>query len=290
MLRRKTLITYLGIYFLAMITVVRFVTKLRGDPYLWPVSGLLAVIVLLMALEPWLFRRPVPYAHLYLAVQTGLIIVLAILPPPNDYFAMFFLSLALQAMNALDPRRGFRWISVFAAVMGVFMIDAWGWAAGVPLILIYAAGYLFFGSYAAFIHQAETARQENQGLLNELEAAHRQLQVYTSQAEDLAAIQERNRLARDLHDSVSQTIFGMTMMAEAVRIVFDRDPAQAALQLDILQALAKSTLGEMRYIISELRTGNAHPQAGARVAGAPVDATLAIGEANDGPNQRLDRG
>lgn len=277
MLRRKTLITYLGIYFLAMSTVVRFVTKLRGDPYLWPVSGLLAVIVVLMALEPWLSRRPGPYAHLYLAVQTGLIIVLAILPPPNDYFATFFLSLALQAMNVLDPRRGFRWISVFAAVMGVFMIDAWGWAAGVPLILIYAGGYFFFGSYAAFIHQAETARQENQRLLDELEGAHKQLQVYTSQAEELAAIQERNRLARDLHDSVSQTIFSMTMMAEAVRILFDRDLAKAASQLDKLQALAKSVLGEMRSLIFELRTNDIRS-----LEGGSIEATLAIGGEDNG--------
>jgi signal transduction histidine kinase len=254
MFRRKTLITYLGIYFLAMSAVVRFVTILRGDPYLWPVSGLLAVIVVLMALEPWLFRRSGLYTHLYLAVQTGLIIVLAILPPPNDYFTIVFLSLALQAMNALDPRRGFRWISVFAAAMGVLVIDAWGWAAGVPLIMIYAGGYLFFGAYAAAIRQTETARRENERLLDELQAAHRQLQAYASQAEESAVAQERNRLARGLHDSVSQTVFGLTMLVEAVRILFDRDMARAASQLDKLQELAKSALGEMRSLIFELRT------------------------------------
>jgi signal transduction histidine kinase len=261
--------------------VVRFVTLLWGGPYLWLAGGLLAVIAGLMALEPWLFRRSDVHTRLYLAVQTGLIIILAILPPSNDYFALVFLSLALQAMNALDPRVGFRWISVFAAVMGVLMIDALGWAAGVPLVLIYAAGYVFFGSYAAFIRQAETARRENQRLLDTLEAAHEQLQVYTSQAEELAAIEERSRLSRDLHDSVSQTIFSMTMMAEAVRILFDRDPAQAALQLDRLQELAKSTLGQMRSLIFELRTSDVHQLAGGRTAAVPVDGTQATGGAND---------
>jgi len=269
MLRKRTLVTYHGIYFLAISTVVRFVTKLHGDPFLWPVSVLLAVIVVLMALEPWLFRRCSLDAHLYLAVQTGLIVVLAILPPANDYFASFFFSLALQAMNALDPRRGFRWLSVFAAAMGVLMIDALGWTVGTPLIPIYAAALLFFGSYAAFIRQAETAHRENQRLMTQLGVAHKQLQAYTAQAEELAAIQERNRLARDLHDSVSQTIFSVMMMAEAIRILFDRDPAQAASQLDKLQALCKSTLGEMRSLIFELRTSDTRSLEGADVeAGA----------------------
>jgi signal transduction histidine kinase len=253
MFRRKTLITYLGIYFFAISTVVRFVTKLRGDPFLWPVSGLLAVSFLLMVIEPWLFRRSRFYTYLYLAVQTGLVIILAILPPLNDYFASLFFSLTLQAMNILPVRIGFRWTSAFAAVMGVFMIHALGWAVGSPLILIYAGAYFFFGSYAAFIRQAEDAHHENQRLLGELQTAHQQLYIYTAQAEELAVVQERNRLARSLHDSVSQTVFSMTMMAEAARILFDRDPVQAASQLGKLQALAKSALAEMRSLIFDLR-------------------------------------
>jgi signal transduction histidine kinase len=272
MLQKRMLITYLGIYFFALSTVIRFITRLRGDPYLWPVGGLMAVIVMLMAAEPWLVRRSGLYAHLYLAAQTGLIFVLAMLPPPNDYFASFFFSLALQAMNALNPRLGFRWISVFAAVMGVLMIDALGWAVGSPLILIYTAAFVFFGSYAAFIRQAETARGENQRLLDQLEAAHEKLQAYMAQAQELAAIQERNRLAHDLHDSVSQTVFSMTMMAEAVRILFDRDLPRAASELDKLQELAQSALGEMRSLIFELRT----------LEDVPVEATSTTGGQDDG--------
>jgi signal transduction histidine kinase len=252
MVRQKTLITYLGIYFFAISTAVRFLGKLSGDLFLGPVAALLAIFFLLLAVEPWLSRRSHRCTHLYLVAQTGIVIVLAMLPPANDYFASLFFSLALQAMVALPLRTGFRWIGAFTVVMSVFMLDVLGWV-GSPLILIYAAAYFFFGSYAAFIRQAETAQGESQKLLSELQTAHQQLQLYTAQAEELAVVQERNRLARNLHDSVTQTIFTMTLTAEVARILFNRDPVQAKPQLDRLQELAKSALGEMRSLLLELR-------------------------------------
>jgi signal transduction histidine kinase len=66
-------------------------------------------------------------------------------------------------------------------------------------------------------------------------------------------IAERNRLARNLHDSVSQTVFSMTLTAEAARILFDRDVSRAVAELDKLQVLAKSALVEMRSLVFELR-------------------------------------
>jgi signal transduction histidine kinase len=69
----------------------------------------------------------------------------------------------------------------------------------------------------------------------------------------LAVISERNRLARNLHDSVSQTVFTMTLTAEAARILLDRDVVRAASELGKLQALAKSALAEMRSLVFELR-------------------------------------
>ena len=157
------------------------------------------------------------------------------------------------------------------------LINAWGWAGGLPLIMIYTAAGFFFGSYTAFIRQAETARSENQRLLTELRAAHEQLRAYSAQAEELAVVQERNRLARNLHDSVSQTVFSMTLLAEAVRMLCDRDVSRATSELDGLAALAQSALSEMRSLIFELRP------APAGEAPAGVEPTEA-GEETYGPH------
>jgi signal transduction histidine kinase len=73
------------------------------------------------------------------------------------------------------------------------------------------------------------------------------------EAENVAVTRERDRLARNLHDSVTQTLFTMTLTTEATRLLFDQDPARAAPQLDKLQALARSALAEISELISALR-------------------------------------
>ncbi len=89
--------------------------------------------------------------------------------------------------------------------------------------------------------------------LDELQEAHRQLQEYAAQAGELATITERNRLARELHDSVTQTIFSMTLTTEAAHILLQRDPTQVTPQLNRLQELAQTALSEMRSLIQQLR-------------------------------------
>ena len=66
--------------------------------------------------------------------------------------------------------------------------------------------------------------------------------------------QERNRLARDLHDSVTQSIFSMTLTAESAKILLERDHTKVAPQLERLQDLSQEALSEMRSLIYQLRT------------------------------------
>jgi signal transduction histidine kinase len=260
MARQRTLITYLAAYFFAIGATVRYLNTYRGQPSFWTITGLLAAFLLLMAIEPWLTRRSHRFTHLYLAVQTGIIVALSLTTPDADYFSLLFISLTLQAMHVFPPRIGFRWVALFTVVMALLMILGKGAGEGLPLVLINAVAYFFVASYVAVIRrletarqEAETARQESQALLAELQEAHRELQAYSAQVEELAAVKERNRLARELHDSVTQTIFSMTLTAEAARILLERDPSKVGTQIDRLLELAQSALAEMRSLISHLR-------------------------------------
>ncbi len=76
------------------------------------------------------------------------------------------------------------------------------------------------------------------------------------QAGELAAGEERAHLARELHDSVTQALFSMTLVTRAVELLLDRDPAGARAQLDQLRELQREALAEMRALIFELRPGN----------------------------------
>jgi PAS domain S-box-containing protein len=68
-----------------------------------------------------------------------------------------------------------------------------------------------------------------------------------------AALEERQKLARELHDSVSQALYGIGLGARTARTLLDRDPARAAEPLDYVVSLAEAGLTEMRALIFELR-------------------------------------
>lgn len=68
-----------------------------------------------------------------------------------------------------------------------------------------------------------------------------------------AATEERQRLARELHDSVSQALFGIGLGARTARALLDREPEKAVVPLDYVVSLAEAGLTEMRALIFELR-------------------------------------
>ncbi|EFO80487.1 GAF sensor signal transduction histidine kinase [Oscillochloris trichoides DG-6] len=72
-------------------------------------------------------------------------------------------------------------------------------------------------------------------------------------AQAAAVLEERNRLARELHDSVSQQLFSMTLTAQAARTQLEKNPQRVALQLERLQETATAALAEMRALIFQLR-------------------------------------
>jgi len=72
-------------------------------------------------------------------------------------------------------------------------------------------------------------------------------------AQEKAALEERQRLARELHDSVSQALYGITLGAQAARASMASDREHAAESLDYVLALAKATHVEMRSLIFALR-------------------------------------
>jgi two-component system nitrate/nitrite sensor histidine kinase NarX len=72
-------------------------------------------------------------------------------------------------------------------------------------------------------------------------------------AQEDAIAAERNRIARELHDSVTQTIFSASLIAEVLPTVWLRDPVEAQNGLDDLRKLARGALAEMRTLLLELR-------------------------------------
>lgn len=68
-----------------------------------------------------------------------------------------------------------------------------------------------------------------------------------------ASLEERQRLARELHDSVSQALYGISLGARTARALVERDPPRAVEPLDYVSTLAEAGLAELRALIFELR-------------------------------------
>jgi signal transduction histidine kinase len=75
----------------------------------------------------------------------------------------------------------------------------------------------------------------------------------SEQAQEVAVLEERQRLARELHDSVSQALYGIALGARTARTLLDRDPGRVAEPLEYVLAQAEAGLTEMRALIFELR-------------------------------------
>jgi signal transduction histidine kinase len=73
------------------------------------------------------------------------------------------------------------------------------------------------------------------------------------QARELSIVAERNRLALDLHDAVSQKLFGLVLAAESAATLLERDAGAARDQVVKLRALAQEALDELRSLVFELR-------------------------------------
>jgi signal transduction histidine kinase len=98
--------------------------------------------------------------------------------------------------------------------------------------------------------------EEDEELIGLL-AAHAAIAIENAElherSRELSTIEERKRLARELHDSVTQTLFSISLTAEAAAALVASDPERARAELETLQELTAAALAEMRSLIFELR-------------------------------------
>jgi signal transduction histidine kinase len=267
-----------GIYLIYAAVALRGLVRLANEPSLVPAAVLLALYGILLALidipvvrrrllrfseaeppglalrhggeprqrEPW-------FSLTYLLLQSGLVVSMLLLPPILDFFGFLFIPLSLQAVFFFGWRRGLLSIVVFfLAMAGPMLLDEKGWIFGLTMTVLNTGYCLLFSGYAHQVQRAEAVQEHNQRILGELQVAYRGLQDYAAQVEDLAAERERARLARELHDFVTQTVFSMNLTVQSARLLLERAPDRAAGQLERLEELAASAQREIQALVSQL--------------------------------------
>jgi signal transduction histidine kinase len=138
--------------------------------------------------------------------------------------------------------------------MGIELIgpQALSWL-GVPLVV----GDLVVGVMAVQSYKTPHAYDEHDrdiltSIASQAAIAINNAQLY-ERAQELAAVEERQRLARDLHDAVSQTLFSASLIADVLPRIWERKPDEAWRRLEELRQLTRGALAEMRTLMFELR-------------------------------------
>jgi len=218
--------------------------------------ALMAVYGLVLVTEPLVRRRFPRYPAIYLGLQAGLVTAMLWSMPEMDFLPALFYPLCYQAVLFFGRRRGFWWIGAFVLLMAGPVLVGWSFGvAGIAIVIIDSFGAFLVGSYAHLILRAEQERHGSQKLAAEVGAAYSKLQDQAAQIEEYAIQQERSRMARELHDSVTQTIFSMNLTVQTARLLVEKDLAQVGAQLDRLQSLARSAIGEIQVLVEQLRPG-----------------------------------
>jgi signal transduction histidine kinase len=215
------------------------------------------VLVLLLVWLALLFadralgrRRPGLFV-VGVALQCVVIAVLLRQSDSSDYFAVLLAVPVMQAVQRWRTGSAAVLIGLFAALTGACLVSAYGVAQALTFAAVYAGLDVFLGAYALATKRSGEADARNEALAAELRSANERLADHAAQAQRLAAARARQRLARDLHDSVTQTLFSMTLTAQSASLLLRREPAKVAEQLEHFERLAQDALTEMDELAAQ---------------------------------------
>jgi signal transduction histidine kinase len=173
----------------------------------------------------------------------------------TPFVIFFFVMLVLVAWQY-----SFRY--VLAYVMGLTLYQAWlsSPLTNLPLTvdlgwLILQAAMMLIVGYI-IVQLVNIQREQRAALADAFEqqtAANRRLQQYATTLEELAISRERNRLARELHDTLSHSLSAVAVQLEAVRSLWPVDPERAQAMLDEADGTVRQGLTEARRALQALR-------------------------------------
>ena len=236
------------------ILAINSLPALRAPARLIPFVILLAVHIALYWLSP-AFMLSLRRAVAFLAGQAVLVFIITLFPRDLSMILSLYPALLGIAVGMLrEKRRIVAVIIVWLCLATLNLILVLGIAI-LPTWLFFAPPLTFFVVIyvVLYLRQVE-ARERAQTLLRELEVAHRALADYAARVEELTLAAERQRMARELHDTLAQGVAGLVLQLEAVDSHLAAGRAERA-QGIVQQAMARAraTLAEARQAIGDLR-------------------------------------
>ncbi len=162
--------------------------------------------------------------------------------------------LAAFAVESLEPRwRGGLYLGLVAALVLPIGLRHGTWLGALINTASNGAAVFFVALFAQLRLNEQQAREQMEQLMSELAQANNQLAAYATQAEELAMTQERNRLAREIHDNLAHTLTIVNVQIEAAKVVMEARPGQAMDALNKAQEMTQQGLVRVRESVAALR-------------------------------------
>jgi NarL family two-component system sensor histidine kinase YdfH len=254
--------------FFALITVAiiwMYSVYIRQIEQVW-VGVVFTVLMVVHLSLYWLIFRFIQsdrQIRSYFAVQGLLAFVLILLGGDFGLSIGLYSSLIGNAVGALQKNKDIVYVIFAYIVLAVLSIIV---VSGIQVIIDWsfvAIPSIVFSGFIAYMFRRQLeVREKTQRLLDELQTAHAQLAAYAERVEELTLTTERQRMARELHDTLAQGLTGLVLQLEAVstHIENNNNPrAQEILHNAMTQS--RTTLAEARKVIDDLRSGEQGQQA-----------------------------
>lgn len=229
----------------SIVTLVVQASVMGASRWLGYVLGVIVYVIILTRTTRH-ETLPLRWLIASLVAQTTLVIVLTILS--DFYFLTAMLSfITVSVIESSLPRpKSFLAIGVLLVVLTLAFTAAVGMNAGLQIFLGLGAGFLFM---SAFTRAAQSERQARE----QLEVANQQLAEYAAQVSQLATMRERNRLAREVHDSLGHYLTVINVQLEVVTKLLESNPSKALEAAKRAKELASEGLSEVRRSVAALR-------------------------------------
>jgi signal transduction histidine kinase len=235
------------------------------------------LLLALLVLPPWLERA---LGRSFLAVGLGLDVLFESLESASAFFDLqgfwmshlnlsgplaehllkepvvepfFFLLIPLVLLAWGYGRRGALWGSTWATVLHLG-IGSWGLQQDILTRSFFLGLFLRIVLLYAVPLMVSILAERERRQHAELEAAYARLHRHAATVEQLAVSRERNRLARDLHDTLAHSLAAIAVQLEALRTLLAHDAGAVEGTVDDLLHLARSGLDDSRKAIQALRT------------------------------------
>jgi signal transduction histidine kinase len=183
--------------------------------------------------------------------------IFALVPASSSFTPILLIVLVAQLFFAFEAREAIVWTIGYSALLALATLLTGSILDALLNTLIYGGAFLFFGAVTAAFRREQTARARSENLLQQLEAAHAQLREYAARVEELAAAEERTRLAREIHDSLGHHLTLLSVQLQAAAKLVTLNPNRAATEIENARAVVAEALRDVRQSVSALRATTA---------------------------------